>query len=269
MSDGRLALITGATSGIGAVFAERLAADGHDLILTGRREQKIEAIADELRLRHGIGVRVVLAELSDPADLDALVALVEATPDLEMLVNNAGFASRGQFHTVPFQTHDRMIDVHARALVRLTHAALPGMVGKNRGSIVNVSSIASFIPYPGNAMYSATKAFVTNFSETLHLELKATNVRVQALCPGLTRTDFHARLGAEFDNPQAQRALARAMTPEHVVDCSLKSLARNQAVCVPGLNNRFRAAVLRTLPRSIVSRIIGAVFGDGTRSTRP
>src|SRR5690606_17476245 len=138
---------------------------------------------------HRMPVEVILAELGERSGQDAVAAAIAATPDLEILVNNAGFGYRGRFHERELDRHLAMLETHCAAVVRLTHAALPGMIARGRGAIVNVSSVASFIPYPANTMYGATKAFVTSFSESLALELRDTGVRVQALCPGMTRTD--------------------------------------------------------------------------------
>lgn len=257
----RTALITGATSGIGAAFARRLAADGYDLIVTGRREAKLRAEAERIAEQHEVDVRVVIAELGDPADQDALADVVRDTETLELLVNNAGFGARNPYSAEPFATHERMLNVHVLAPMKLIHAALPRMIDRGRGAIVNVSSTAAFIPYPGNAMYSATKAMLTNLSETLHLELRGTGVRVQALCPGVTRTDFHEKLGMTPDEAYASSGIRRSLTAEQVVDASLAALARDRPVCVPGGYNFFRVMVVRKLPRAWVHRIVLALFG--------
>lgn len=208
-----------------------------------------------------MSARAIVAELASSADQDALVAVIKETPSLEMLVNNAGFGHRSRFHEAPIEVLDEMLSVHAQALIKLMHAALPGMLARNRGDIINVSSLASFFPYPRNAMYSATKALVTNLSETLHLELDETGVRVQALCPGMTRTDFHTRMGMDPERAYRDRGLRRAMTAEEAVDCSLKALVENKAVCVPGIHNQLSRLMIRTLPRAAVYRLAKAMFG--------
>jgi uncharacterized protein len=268
MTERKAALVTGGTSGIGAAFARRLAREGYDLVLTGRRAAQIEAVAAQIRRAHGVEVRVLLAELGDAAQLDTVVEAVRATPALEFLVNNAGFALRGKFHAEPIERHERMLDVHVRATMKLTHAALPRMLERGRGNIVNVSSMAAFIPYPRNAMYSATKALLTNFSETLRLELAGTGVRVQALCPGLTRTDFHTRMGMDAKRVYAGRGLSRALTPEEVVDCSFACLAKDRVVCLPGLANRWRSLAASKLPRALVYRVVTALFGGEPKADR-
>lgn len=263
----KTALITGATSGIGAAFARRFARDGYALILTGRRAEEIGAVADTLRSEHGVDVRVILAELSETAGQDRVLAAIRETPRLEVLVNNAGFGLRGRFHEAPIDDLVRMLNVHAAATSRLTHAALPPMLARGSGAIINVSSIAAFQPYPGNAMYGASKLFVTGLSEALHIELRGTGVRVQALCPGLTRTDFQARLGEPPNYPD--RGLRRAMNADEVVESSLAALAKDQAVCVPGLHNRFVTLMTRKLPRSFVYRVMERMFDARAGSRSP
>jgi short-subunit dehydrogenase len=254
------ALITGATSGIGAAFARALAREGRDLIVTGRRVNEIEAVAAELRRDHGVDVSVVLVELGNERELTALAEIVRQAPRLDFLVNNAGFAVRGHFHSTPVEDYVRMLDVHVRATIQLTHAALPGMVARGSGNIVNVSSLAAFIPYPRNAMYSATKALLNNFSESLRLELVGSGVRVQALCPGLTRTNFHSRLGMDPARVYAAKGINRALTADEVVACSLECLAKDRAICVPGTVNRLRSLAARKLPRALVARAVMALF---------
>lgn len=256
-----IALITGGTSGIGAAFANRLASDGYDLIVTGRREQELRAQAARIVERYGVDVQVVIGDLADSAAQDALAERVRSTENLSFLVNNAGFGAGGMFVAEPLERHEQMLSVHVQAPMKLLHAALPGMIARGRGSIINVSSTSAFIPYPGHALYSATKAMLNNLSETLHLELRGTGVRLQVLCPGVTRTDFHAKLGMTADEAYGRRMRGRVMTAEDVVERSLAALARNRPVCVPGRYNALRTLVVRKLPRAWVHRIVLALFG--------
>jgi short-subunit dehydrogenase len=259
----RVALVTGATSGIGAAFAERFALDGYSLILTGRRVEKLNASAQRLRSEHGVDVRVIFAELSAPQGQDAVIAAIRETPQLETLVNNAGFGLRGQFHAEPIDGLLGMLNVHCATTARLMHAALPSMLARRLGCIINVSSLAAFLPYPGNAMYAATKAFVNSLTETVYVELRGTGVRVQALCPGMTRTDFQTRLGERPAYPK--RGLRRALTAEEVVECSLAALAKDRCVCVPGAHNQWSSLMARKFPRAVVHRIVAGMFGRGTK----
>lgn len=233
------ALITGATSGIGAAFAKAFAAQKYDLIITGRRKEKIQAVAEELKAKYSVDVEVIIAELANAKDLEALAAKIKTIKNLEILVNNAGFASRGYFYEVDFTSHETMLKVHTLATIKLTHAVLPTMVKNKRGAIINVSSIAAFYPYPQNAMYAATKAFLNRFTEAIKVELKGTGVRVQALCPGQTITDFHVRMGEGHEQAYKSRGLFKAMLPEKIVAVSLKCLRKNKVICVPGFNNKI------------------------------
>jgi short-subunit dehydrogenase len=251
----KTACITGATSGIGAAFAKRLAKQGYDLIITGRRKEKIESLSRALSEENKINVEVIVAELSDDKKLDLLADKIKRVTNLEMLVNNAGFAKENFFHEEDFSTHEIMLKVHNLALMRLCHAALPNMVSQGRGKIINVSSLLAFIPSPNNAMYSASKAFVKLLTESLYLELRGTGVQVQALCPGFTRTDFHERMGFDKTTFYKDRGLMKAMTPEEVVDISLQYLDKNKVICVPGGNNKLSRFLLKVLPQALIYKI--------------
>ncbi|MBN1890497.1 MAG: SDR family oxidoreductase [Thermoflexales bacterium] len=250
----RIALITGASSGIGAAFARRLASQGYDLIITGRRKDKIEALAGELENTYGTAVELVIAELAAPEQVQELVQKIKATPELDVLVNNAGFGVLGDFAEGRIEEQVAMIDVHVLATVRLTHAALPAMLARGKGAVINVSSISAWTPLARNTLYGATKAFLTFFSEALHMELAGSGVRVQALCPGFTRTDFHARLGVE-DAQRRDQGPIKWMSPEQVVDASLRGLERGTVVCVPGFWNQLIVGLLGFLPRRLYYRL--------------
>jgi short-subunit dehydrogenase len=260
-----VAVVTGATSGIGAAYAARLASRGYDLLVTGRREHELRSMAARWRSDYGVRVDMMIAELANEAEREALATLVEKVSDLKFLVNNAGFGMRSRFVDAPFERINAMVDVHVLMTLRLCHAALPGMLARRSGTIVNVSSLAAFIPYPGNAGYAATKALINNFSETLHVELEGTGVSVQSLCPGMTRTDFHAKLGENPERVYVNRGFSRALTAEEVVEASLASLAIGQVVCVPGANNRLRSLLVGMLPRRAVYRIVAKIFGAGPK----
>jgi len=245
-SDNRpLAIITGATSGIGAAFARRLAADGHGVVLHGRRKERLDALAEELRRGYGVSVEVLIADLAEERGIQAVEDRARRAENLELLVNNAGFGIHGLFHEVSAEAHEEMIAVHVRASVRLAHAALPAMLTRRRGAIINVSSVAAFMPSAGSVNYGATKAYLTAFSEGLHMELRGTGVRVQALCPGFTRTEFHGRRG--IDTSRIPDGLW--MSAESVVDESLKCLKRGRVICVPGSKYRFFVWLAKWLPQ--------------------
>jgi short-subunit dehydrogenase len=251
------ALITGASSGIGLTFARRLAADGQDLVLVARREGRLKEIADELAAGHGTSTEVLVADLTDPEDLGRVEARV-AEPDrlVDLLVNNAGFGTFGSFAELPVDEEDREIRLNVLALVRLTHAAVGAMTARGGGSIINVSSVASFQAGPFNATYSATKAFVTSFTEALSEELRHTGVRAMALCPGFTRTEFQ-------DTANAEAAAVPALLwqdPKAVVDTAMRDLRRGSTLSVPGLPNKVAAVLSRLAPRTLTRRM-SAVAG--------
>lgn len=248
------ALITGATSGIGAAFARRLAKDGCDLIITGRREEKIRDLAREIASSHSVSVEVVIAELSNPADLEKLAARIRGEANLEILVNNAGFGSRKEFFREPLEGQADMLAVHCLATLVLSHAALPAMISRGRGAIINVSSVSGYLVFPRSTVYAATKSFLVSFSEGLSMELAKKGVRVQALCPGFTRTDFHDRLGWD-EKKKRNRWIVRWKSAEEVVDRSLRCLAKNRVVCIPGIWNKLAVRLSGWLPRRLYYRL--------------
>lgn len=237
-----LALITGASAGIGAVFARKLSQHGYGLILVARRHDRLEALARELG-----GAEVLQADLTHDDDLRRVEERIAAAPDLELLVNNAGFGIMGRFHEAEVAGQDQMHRLHVLATLRLTRAALGGMVARRKGAIINVSSVAAFAQGPGSVSYSATKAWMNSFTEGLDLELKSigSRVKVQALCPGFTFSEFHDV--AHMDRKTIPSWLW--MKAEDVVDASLAGLARGQVFVVPGRFYKGLVAVLRWIPR--------------------
>lgn len=227
------AFITGASSGIGEAFARRLAAEGFDLTLVARREARLRALAEELSAAHGIRAEALAADLSRDEDIARLVETLGARPDLTLLINNAGFGTRGDFAEVELERHLAMIRVHDVATVALSHAALPGLIARGGGAIINVSSVAAFFPSGGGAIYTATKVFLNNFSEALAAEVSGAGVRVQALCPGFTYSGFHDTAEyQEFDRKTIPDKLW--MPAEAVVDESLAALGGDKVIVVPG-----------------------------------
>ncbi len=252
------ALVTGATAGIGAAFARRLAGRGHDLVLVARDQPRLEALAAELRERHGVRAEALAADLSGDEGVERVVARIATLPALTLLVNNAGFGTAGALATAPAEVQERMLRLHVLAPMRLTRAALPGLLVRRAGAVINVSSVASFIYGAGSVNYCATKAYLTTFSEGLGAELAGTGVQVQALCPGFTRTEFHQRIGAAAGDHPAWMWL----TAEAVVRASLAQLdRRGPVICVPGLHYKLLVAVVRLLPR----RLIGVLSRRGYR----
>ncbi|HUX14602.1 MAG TPA: SDR family oxidoreductase, partial [Spirochaetia bacterium] len=227
-----IAVITGATSGIGAEFARRFAEKGYDLVVTGRRKDKISQLVKDLEERYGTQVETILCELSNPDHLDRLVRRLSEKDDIAILVNNAGFGIQRRFAESEVDGFLAMVRVHVETTVRLVHAVLPAMRRRQRGAIINVSSLMSALPAPGSAVYSGTKAFLTLFSESLHMELRPDNIHIQALLPGFTRTDFHDQmLNRELETSSSRfrsRGLLRFLAPAKVVQDSLNALKRGK-----------------------------------------
>ena len=263
----RRALVTGASSGLGAAFAEALARRGFDLVVVARRRERLEALAEEMRGRYEVAVQVLVADLTSAADLQSVESRVASDAALSILVNNAGFGTTGPFAETDPDREEAEIRLNVVALSRLTRAALPGMIARGTGGIINVSSVAALLPGPFHATYGATKAFVNSFTEALHEELRGTGVRVQALCPGFTRTEFQERAGL---TSQSVPSFAW-MSPEYVVENSLAALRRGTLVCVPGAVYRALAALIALLPRSLVRSLHGVmsrrVLNPNTKAT--
>jgi short-subunit dehydrogenase len=251
------ALITGGSGGIGAEFARQLARQGYTLILVARTRSPLEQLAQELRASYGVEVEVLVADLSREDSLRTVEERIASDPTLTLLVNCAGTAPWGRFAQLDLHRQDETIRLNVLAPVRLTWAAVTGMIERGRGAIINVSSLSAYIALPFCAVYGGTKAYLASFTEALHEELRGTGVKVQALCPGFTRTGLFAREGADI-NKIPSPALVSAQT---VVRGSLAALRRDRAICVPGFRFRLLALLLRLAPRSHVRRHVAALFG--------
>lgn len=239
-----LALVTGASSGIGAAFARRLAHDGYSLILVARRADRLDALARELG-----SAEILAADLATEEGLQAVEQRILAVPALDLLVNNAGFGTMGRFFEIPVESQDQMHRLHVIATMRLAHAVLPGMVARGRGAVINVSSVAGFGQSPGSISYCATKAWMNSFTEGLDIDLKSAGspVKVQALCAGFTRTEFQDVLG--MDRRRIPDMLW--MSAEEVVDASLKGLAEGRLFVIPGLVYKVLSKLQTWTPRSL------------------
>jgi short-subunit dehydrogenase len=254
-----MAMVTGASSGIGAAFARRLARDGFELILVARRHDLLHELAQELG-----GAETLAADLTLEEDLARVEARIASAPELELLVNNAGFGTKGLLWETPSDGQVRMHQLHVMATLRLARAALAAMVPRGRGGVINVSSVAAFGQSPGNVSYCATKAWMNSFTEGLDLELRGTGsaVRVQALCPGFTVTGFHDAMGMSRDGIPSWMWL-RA---EDVVDASLRGLKRGQLFVVPGAIYKLIVILEKLAPRWLRSAAIARVM---RRARRP
>ncbi len=249
-----LAVITGASSGIGKVFARRLAAS-HDLLLIARRKDRLAALAAELSDEHGNQIEVMAADLSVEAEFAAVAERLAQEPELEMLVNNAGFGSRGPFWQVSLALQEQMHRLHVMATLALTHAALRNMTAKEQitgkaGSIINVCSVASFVRRAGSASYGATKSWMLVFTESVYVDLKAAGsaVKMQALCPGFTLSEFHDVL-----HQDRSKVIGKSMwlSVDRVVDDSLRGLARGKLVVIPDWRYRLAAIFFAKAPQWI------------------
>jgi uncharacterized protein len=248
------ALVTGASSGIGEVFARKLFGMGYRLILVARRKDRLEALATELG-----NAEVLTADLATDSDLQRVEDRIAAEPGLEFLVNNAGFGVQGLFHMADLESQDRMHRLHIIAIERLTHAALRGMVERRKGKVINVSSVAGFLATPFNTGYCATKSWINAFSEGIYLELKAIHspVRIQALCPGFTYSEFHDVAG--MDRNTIPRSLW--MSAEYVVEDSLRGLEHNRLFVIPGWRYKLFTKVYPLVPRRI-RHALAIRYGD-------
>ena len=256
----KTACITGATSGIGASFAKRFAQQGYDLIITGRRKEEIESLSNTLSSEHKIYVEVIILELSDDKEIALFAEKLEKIQNLEILVNNAGFAKENFFHKEDFSTYEVMLKVHNLAVIKLCHAVLSNMVSNKKGMIINVASLGAFFPLPINAVYSASKSFVKIFTESIYLELQGTGVKVQALCPGMTRTDFHEKMGFNKNTYYKNKGLMKAMTPEAVVEISLQYLEKDKVLCIVSWHRQLLNYLLRFLPSKVIYKMVSSVM---------
>jgi uncharacterized protein len=249
MAERLLAVITGASSGIGAVFARKLAARNYDLLLIARREDRLRALALELAEEYRVSAEPLAADLLLDADLERVAARIRTAPNLGLLVNNAGFGALGYFFETDLASQQQMHRLHVLATVQLTHAALTNLVARGTGGVINVASVAGFGQSPGSVSYSATKTWMNSFTEGLYMELKSAGspVQVQALCPGFTLSEFHDTM--PFDRKQIPAWMW--MSTDEVVDTSLRALSGGQLLVVPGWRYRLLVAAMRAFPRSI------------------
>jgi short-subunit dehydrogenase/uncharacterized protein YndB with AHSA1/START domain len=261
-----LAVVTGASSGLGRGLAARLADRGMSLVLTGRNEKRLDEAAHGIRLAAPrVKVETLVADLSTPAGVTALVAHVGDRP-IELLVNNAGFGSYGPFAEADPGREAEEVAVDVSAVIALARAFLPGMLARRAGGILNVASAIAFQPAPYQAVYGASKAFVLSFSQALWAEARSAGVTVTALCPGPTRTGFVDALGADVGHTAIYRRLA---DPEPVIEAGLRGLDEGRAVVIPGLRNKLIAANSRLMPREWLNLVSARLLGPVRTASRP
>ncbi|QLE72550.1 SDR family oxidoreductase [Streptomyces rectiverticillatus] len=241
-------LITGATAGIGAAFARRLAGDGHDLVLVARDEERLGRHATELHDRHGVEVEVLRADISEDEGIEAVEArLRDRERPVHLLVNNAGFGNKGGYLEVSLADELKMLKVHCEAVLRLTSAAAEGMRERKRGAVINVASVAAFVP---RGTYGASKSWVVQFTQGAARDLAGSGVRLMALCPGFVRTEFHQRAGMGTDNVPGWLWL----DADKVVTAALRDLSQGKTLSVPDPRYKAMTGLMKLAPRRVVSR---------------
>jgi short-subunit dehydrogenase len=244
-------LITGATAGIGAAFARQLAAAGHDLVLVARDAPRLDEVAAGLVSAHGVRAVPLAADLATPAGCELVESRLRADTDpVDLLVNNAGMTLNRSFLATTVADEERLLHLNVHAVMRLTHAVLPGMVRRGRGSVVNVSSVSGFAAVMPGSTYPATKAWVTNFTESVALAVRPKGVRVMALCPGYTRTEFHDRAGIRMSKTPKLLWL----DADNVVRAGLRDLARGRFISVPDWRYKVAVLGLRHAPSGLMRR---------------
>ena len=255
--DRKLALVTGASAGIGAAFARVLARRGYDVALTARRLDRLEELAAEIRDRHGVQAIALAADLADTQAPGRLIGQLEAQGRVvDCLVNNAGYGVPGAFDTVAWREHADFIQVMTTAPCELVHRVLPGMRARRFGRICNVASLAGLIPgAPGATLYGASKAFLVKFTQSLHVEAAPDGVHISALCPGMTYSEFH-----DVNNTRAQMAAAIPswmwMDAQSVAEAGYAAMEANRAICVPGAANKAAQALAKALPENLALALI-------------
>ncbi|WP_461029770.1 SDR family NAD(P)-dependent oxidoreductase, partial [Streptomyces sparsus] len=243
------ALITGATAGLGAAFARRLARDGRDVVLVARDAARLSDHATELHDRHGIEASVLAADLSTDEGIGAVEErLADRTHPVDLLVNNAGFGMKGRYLDVPMSDELSMLKVHCEAVLRLTSAAVEQMRERGRGGVVNVASVAAFVP---RGTYGASKAWVVQFTQGAAQDLADSGVRLMALCPGLVRTEFHERAGMAMDSVPNWMWLEA----DRVVDAALRDLGRGRTLSVPDPRYKALTGATKLVPRGVLGRL--------------
>ncbi|MFF9494969.1 SDR family NAD(P)-dependent oxidoreductase [Streptomyces flaveolus] len=243
------ALITGSTAGIGAAFARRLAADGHDLVLVARDTKRLREQATELHDRHGIEAEVLTADLATDAGIEAVAARLDNRRNpVDLLINNAGFGNKGRFLEVSMADELTMLKVHCEAVLRLTAAATEAMRARGRGGVVNVASVAAFVP---RGTYGASKAWVVQFTQGVAKDLAGSGVRLMALCPGFVRTEFHERAGMGTDNIPNWMWL----DADKLVAAALADLSRGKSLSIPDPRYKALMGAAKLVPRGMLGGI--------------
>lgn len=253
------ALVTGASSGIGAAIAKELASRGHAVVLVARREERLRSLATELNTEHGVPAEVIASDVGDPAERERLLEELQGQGrSVEVLVNNAGFGHQADFARSPRERMTEMVRVNCEAVVDLTSLFLAGMVERGRGAVINIASVGGFQPLPGSAVYGATKAFVLSFSEAIRTELRGSGVTVTAVCPGPVKTEFMESAG--FPGVEDRTPGVVWMSPEDIARIAVNGASNDKRVVVPGALARVGAIAGQHSPRAIALPLIGRIW---------
>lgn len=249
--ENKVAFITGASCGIGAAFARYLAEKRYDLIITSLPDDEYNAYAEKLRNEFNINIEIIPADFAREDDIAKVETAIRNNSRIEFLVNNAGFVFWKPFMQKNIEDLEKMIKVHINAPVRFIYAALPQMILKKKGIIINLSSLSSFMPIPLDSMYSATKLFQNSFMESLHISVRDKGIKVQVICPGFVRSHFHERAGVNLTSLKYNRMI-RWMEPDEVVRISVRNLKkRNKVIVIPGFRNKVIRIIATGMPRSL------------------
>ncbi len=252
-------LITGATSGIGRAFAYEYARNGHPLIITGLIEDLVEDISYDLKTNYNVDVQIFAGDLTLDDNISKLISLIEQTK-IDILINNAGFGLSKSFLNESFVNLKKMIDLHIVCLTRLTKAVLPQMIERNNGTIINVSSLAGLFPFPRHNIYAGTKAYIKQFTECLHIDLMNTNIKLQVLCPGATKTDIRNNSKISEDSIKSSIGI-HYETSEQVVAQSMKCLKKGKVICLcGGFWGRLQTTMAYMIPRKMYYKTILKFF---------
>lgn len=250
-------LLTGASSGIGEVWADRLAAEKHNLVLVARSENKLKALCTELSRKYGISAQYIVVDLSKPgADLHIFEETGKLGLTVDCLINNAGIGTAGDFTQIALADEQAMLQLNIISLVSLTHRYLSQMRERNSGTIINVASMAAFMPAPFMAAYAASKVFVKSFTEALTEENRPFNIRIMLLCPGATETKFFERANINQDDKKALLGNVSIQTPEMVVEEAMKGLKTKKTIIISGLTNKIGAKLGALIPNSMIMKFI-------------
>ncbi|TRX72070.1 SDR family oxidoreductase [Carboxylicivirga sp. M1479] len=244
----KTAIITGATSGLGKAFATQLAKRNWNLFLTGRKQNLLETIKEELEGSYDTHIATFKADLCNQAELRSLISSIDKLSNVDMLINNAGFGNRSDFYEDSFDKQSQMLQVHITAASRIIHTVVPKMKKQKSGSIINVASLCAYLPAPLSYFYCSSKAFIANLSECMFIDLHPYGIKIQALCPGFINTSFHSRMGLNKNHSNLESKLLW-MSDKEVVSYSLRHLKSNKVICIPGIVNKLIVMLSRVIPR--------------------